>query len=145
MGANPKKARDIHGVLWKNKEKLVQFLTNFLPEKAKEDEQFAEEKKIVIKHLQELPIPEEIAQHKARREEKKRAQSQAAALGNEQAFKLGGPGKIGHAKSVPDIKPPPQVMNDSNNGNAPAADNTEEKAEPKLEEANDPAAAEPAS
>merc|ERR1719445_1728127 len=69
--ANPKKARDIHIVLWKNKDKLIQFLNNFLPEKAKEDEAFAEEKKIVIKHLQELPIPEEIAQHKARREEKK--------------------------------------------------------------------------
>lgn len=50
--ANPKKARDIHIVLWKNKDKLIQFLTNFLPEKAKEDEAFAEEKKIVIKHLQ---------------------------------------------------------------------------------------------
>merc|ERR1740123_1790107 len=77
--ANPKKARDIHIVLWKNKDKLIQFLNNFLPEKAKEDEAFAEEKKIVIKHLQELPIPEEIAQHKAKREEKKRAQSQADA------------------------------------------------------------------
>merc|ERR1719384_2267986 len=98
--ANPKKARDIHIVLWKNKEKLITFLKNFLPEKAKEDGAFAEEKKIVIKHLEELPIPDEIAQHKLKKEEKKRAQSQAAALGNEQ-FKLQGPGKIGHAKSVP--------------------------------------------
>eukprot|EP01084_Bolivina_argentea_P302596 522338_1 len=36
--ANPKKARDIHIVLWKNKDKLITFLQNFLPEKAKEDE-----------------------------------------------------------------------------------------------------------
>jgi len=142
--ANPKKARDIHIVLWKNKEKLIQFLTNFLPEKAKEDEQFAEEKKIVIKHLQELPIPEEIAQHKARRDEKKRAQSQAAALSNSNLSS--GPGKMGgHAKSVPDIKPPPQVMN---NGNEPAANDTEEKVDPipsKLEEPNEPASKEPVS
>ena len=61
--ANPKKARDIHIVLWKNREKLISFLENFLPEKAKEDEAFGDEKKIVIKHLQQLPIPEEIKQH----------------------------------------------------------------------------------
>merc|ERR1740123_1451914 len=67
--ANPKKARDIHIVLWKNKEKLIHFLEGFLPEKAKEDEAFAEEKKIVIKHLSELPVPEEIAEHRQRKKE----------------------------------------------------------------------------
>jgi len=107
--ANPKKARDIHIVLWKNKERLIQFLNNFLVEKAKEDEAFNEEKKIVIKHLQELPIPEEIAQHKARREEKKRAQSQAAALGKDGS--LQGAAKMKGSKSVPDI-PPQQLSAD---------------------------------
>jgi len=146
--ANPKKARDIHIVLWKNKEKLVQFLTNFLPEKAKEDEQFAEEKKIVIKHLQELPIPEEIAQHKARRDQKKRAQSQAAALeNNNDAFKLGGPQKMGHAKSVPDIKPPPTQNNDDNdqdnNGNEHAANDIQSKPVPAQLESNEPVSEEP--
>merc|ERR1712129_263416 len=68
-----KKARDIHIVLWKNKEKLINFLEGFLPEKAKEDEAFAEEKKIVIKHLSELPVPEEIAQHRAKKKEEAEA------------------------------------------------------------------------
>ena len=67
--ANPKKARDIHIVLWKNKEKLISFLEGFLPEKAKEDEAFAEEKKIVMKHLSELAVPEEIQEHRQRKKE----------------------------------------------------------------------------
>merc|ERR1712242_291006 len=107
--ANPKKARDIHIVLWKNKEKLIQFLTNFLPEKAKEDEALAEEKKIVIKHLEELPIPDEIAQHK-KRQEKKRAQSQADA-----GQLKGSPEKMHGSKSVPHVQPPPQAQGDAQN------------------------------
>ena len=55
--ANPNKARNIHVVLWKNKETLITFLQSFLSGKAKKDESFAEEKKIVIKHLEDLPIP----------------------------------------------------------------------------------------
>merc|ERR1719242_2745562 len=117
--ANPKKARDIHIVLWKNKEKLIQFLTNFLPEKAKEDEQFAEEKKIVIKHLEELPIPDEIAQHKARREEKKRAQSQADASDQ---LKASSGGKMHGSKSVPNVQPPPLAQeNEESEPEQPAA------------------------
>jgi len=77
--ANPKKARDIHIVLWKNKEKLINFLEGFLPEKAKEDEAFAEEKKIVIKHLRELPVPEEVAKYKAQKREEQRQKAEAEA------------------------------------------------------------------
>ena len=102
--ANPKKERDIHIVLWKNKEKLITFLTNFLPEKAKEDEAFAEEKKIVIKHLESLPIPEEIEEHR-RRKEKKRAQSQGAALNNNNEMKVNEDNKP-HSKSIGTVVPP---------------------------------------
>merc|ERR1712217_830169 len=98
----------------------------------------------------ELPIPEEIPQHKARRDQKKRAQSQAAALeNNNDAFKLGGPQKMGHAKSVPDIKPPPtQNMDDDqnngnqnnddqdNNGNEHAANDSQSKPVPANSESN---------
>merc|ERR1712154_488823 len=104
-------------VLWKNKEKLIQFLTNFLPEKAKEDEAFAEEKKIVIKHLEELPIPDEIAQHKKRREEKKRAQSQADASDQ---LKANSGGKMHGSKSVPHVQPPPPAQdNEESNPEQP--------------------------
>merc|ERR1712130_730908 len=101
--ANPKKARDIHIVLWKNKDKLIQFLTNFLPEKAKEDEAFAEEKKIVIKHLESLPIPEEIEEHR-KRKEKKRAQSQGTALSSNNNIKVAEDKQ--HSKSIGNVVPP---------------------------------------
>merc|ERR1712187_670589 len=103
--ANPKKERDIHIVLWKNKEKLITFLTNFLPEKAKEDEAFAEEKKIVIKHLESLPIPEEIEEHRRRREEKKRAQSQGTVLSDGNHIKVKDDKQ--HSKSIGNVVPPP--------------------------------------
>ena len=99
--ANPKKQRDIHIVLWKNKEKLITFLQNFLPEKEKEDEAFAEEKKIVIKHLQDLPIPEEIEEHR-KRKEKARAKSQASALIKDNQNKS----NINKSKSIPNVIPP---------------------------------------
>merc|ERR1712087_369579 len=127
--ANPKKARDIHIVLWKNKEKLINFLEGFLPEKAKEDEAFAEEKKIVIKHLEELPIPDEIAQHKKRREEKKRAQSQADASDQ---LKASSGGKMHGSKSVPNVQPPSlaQDNEESNLEQPAAASNPVKKDEP---------------
>merc|ERR1719384_1190032 len=103
--ANPKKARDIHIVLWKNKEKLITFLQNFLPEKAKEDEAFAEEKKIVIKHLKDLPIPEEIEKARDQKAKKKRAQSQATALLHDQSNH--DQPDIKKSKSIPNIIPPP--------------------------------------
>eukprot|EP00483_Globobulimina_turgida_P003280 UN03285 len=113
--ANPKKARDIHIVLWKNKEKLITFLHNFLPEKAKEDEAFAQEKKIVIKHLQDLAIPQEIEQHR-KRKEKQRAKSQAAALlNNNQHSHVG----INKSKSIPNVIPPPNVPQESQEGKEP--------------------------
>jgi len=102
--ANPKKARDIHIVLWKNKEKLITFLKNFLPEKAKEDEAFAEEKKIVIKHLEDLPIPEEIKKARDQKAKKKRAQSQATALLHDQSNH--DQPDIKKSKSIPNIIPP---------------------------------------
>merc|ERR1712187_147722 len=104
--ANPKKERDIHIVLWKNKEKLITFLTNFLPEKAKEDEAFAEEKKIVIKHLESLPIPEEIEEHR-KRKEKKRAQSQGTALSSNNNMKVVEDKQ--HSKSIGNVIPPSSV------------------------------------
>merc|ERR1719384_1799314 len=110
--ANPKKERDIHIVLWKNKEKLITFLTNFLPEKAKEDEAFAEEKKIVIKHLESLPIPEEIEEHR-RRKEKKRAQSQGTALTNGNSIKVNDDKQ--HSKSIGNVVPPPNANANNNN------------------------------
>merc|ERR1712087_1001250 len=131
--ANPKKARDIHIVLWKNKEKLINFLEGFLPEKAKEDEAFAEEKKIVIKHLEELPIPDEIAQHKKRREEKKRAQSQADASDQ---LKASSGGKMHGSKSVPNVQPPSLAQdNEESNLEQPvAASNPVKKDEPQQEQ-----------
>ena len=125
--ANPKKARDIHIVLWKNREKLVTFLENFLSDKAKEDESFAEEKKIVIKHLQDLPEPEEIKKHKEMK--KKRAQSLKQ---TQQMNKTNANSTVNRAKSqynVPDmsnnddnddnnIKPSANAQNeDANNNN----------------------------
>mmetsp|Transcript_8289 Transcript_8289/g.13572 ORF Transcript_8289/g.13572 Transcript_8289/m.13572 type:complete len:492 (-) Transcript_8289:171-1646(-) len=109
--ANPKKARDIHIVLWKNKEKLITFLQNFLPEKAKEDEAFAEEKKIVIKHLEELPIPEEIELHRQRKASKARAKSQGTALLHKDTKSASGPHK---SKSIPNVMPHDGANNDDN-------------------------------
>jgi len=119
--ANPKKERDIHIVLWKNKEKLITFLTNFLPEKAKEDEAFAEEKKIVIKHLESLPIPEEIEEHR-KRKEKKRAQSQGAALSSGNNIKVVEDKQ--HSKSIGNVIPPSSV-----NSNADATVSNDSKPE----------------
>ena len=118
--ANPKKARDIHIVLWKNKEKLITFLQSFLSDKAKEDESFAEEKKIVIKHLEDLPIPEEIEEHQ--RKKKARAKSQAAALKDNNNNNNAKQNNLNKSKSIPNVKPPTTESNgDSGGGGAAAA------------------------
>ncbi len=57
---NPKKARDIHIVLWKNKEKLVYFLNNF----HMEEQECLEDTRILIKHIKALPIQDAINQHR---------------------------------------------------------------------------------
>jgi len=53
--ANPNKPDGILKILSKNKEKLVQFLTNFHNDK--EDDQFNDEKAFLLKQIQQLPSP----------------------------------------------------------------------------------------
>eukprot|EP01084_Bolivina_argentea_P200193 342362_1 len=55
---NPKKTRDIHIVLWRNKEKLVKFLKNF----HMKGQECIEDTRILITHIKELPIPDAIKQ-----------------------------------------------------------------------------------
>jgi calcium binding protein 39 len=54
--ANPNKPPEIKGILYKNQQKLVQFLSEFQNEK--EDEQFAEEKALLIREISALQPPE---------------------------------------------------------------------------------------
>lgn len=51
--ANPNKPQPILHILIKNKEKLVQFLSNF--QNDKEDDQFNDEKAFLLKQIQQLP------------------------------------------------------------------------------------------
>lgn len=51
--ANPNKTAPIHDILVRNKEKLVEFLTNFHNDRT-EDEQFNDEKTYLIKQIKEL-------------------------------------------------------------------------------------------
>mmetsp|Transcript_6935 Transcript_6935/g.10920 ORF Transcript_6935/g.10920 Transcript_6935/m.10920 type:complete len:337 (+) Transcript_6935:126-1136(+) len=53
--ANPNKSAPIRDILFKNKEKLIHFLTNFQNEK--DDEQFAEEKSLLLKEISALSLP----------------------------------------------------------------------------------------
>jgi len=53
--ANPNKAEPILKILVRNKEKLIQFLTEFNSEKASDDEQFADEKAFLLKQIELLP------------------------------------------------------------------------------------------
>lgn len=52
--ANPNKPEAITKILLKNKDKLIKFLINFHNDRAKEDEQFAEEKAFLIKQIEAL-------------------------------------------------------------------------------------------
>lgn len=59
--ANPKKSRQVLEILVRNKDKLIEFLTKF--QKDKDDEQFNEDKKFLLRTLDKLepPAPEEAA------------------------------------------------------------------------------------
>lgn len=46
--ANPNKPAKIRLILYKNKSKLCEFLTNFHQDKEDEDAQFSDEKKLII-------------------------------------------------------------------------------------------------
>lgn len=52
--ANPNKPNDIKNILFKNKEKLISFLSTFQNEKDKEDEQFCEEKALLVREISAL-------------------------------------------------------------------------------------------
>lgn len=65
--ANPKKTAKIRLILYKNKQKLCQYLKNFHKDKEEEDAQFCEEKKLLIETLSNLEKPktEELEQEKS--------------------------------------------------------------------------------
>ncbi|KAJ1735380.1 conidiophore development protein hyma [Coemansia biformis] len=54
--ANPKKAPEVHKILYKNKDKLVKFLVDFQNDK-NSDEQFRDEKAFLVKGIRELEPP----------------------------------------------------------------------------------------
>ncbi|CAG8811399.1 29669_t:CDS:2, partial [Racocetra persica] len=51
--ANPNKNKSISDILWKNKERLIQFLGNFHNERH-DDEQFNDEKAFLLRQIQDL-------------------------------------------------------------------------------------------
>lgn len=55
--ANPKQTYPVKLVLWNNKKRLIKFLKDF--QKEKEDDQFINEKQLVIQHLEAISRPEE--------------------------------------------------------------------------------------
>lgn len=55
--ANPKKSEQVLSILTRNKDRLIDFLERFQQEK--DDEQFKEEKEILLKTLKDLQQPEE--------------------------------------------------------------------------------------
>lgn len=57
--ANPNKPRPIAEILLRNREKLVEFLTNFHTERT-DDEQFNDEKAYLIKQIQEMKEPSRV-------------------------------------------------------------------------------------
>merc|ERR1712137_461762 len=54
--ANPNKPQSIADILYRNQEKLVQFLTAFQPDRA-DDEQFLDEKSYLVKQIRDLQAP----------------------------------------------------------------------------------------
>lgn len=52
--ANPNKPREIKVILTKNHEKLLELLHNLSPGKGAEDEQFEEEKELIIKEIERV-------------------------------------------------------------------------------------------
>merc|ERR1711991_341390 len=55
--ANPNKPEPILKILVKNRDRMVKFLVNFHNDRAKEDEQFAEEKQFLVQSVQALEMP----------------------------------------------------------------------------------------
>ena len=55
--ANPKKSRDVHVILYRNKEKLIAFLGGFLSGKTESDEAFKTELERVTKYIEDLAAP----------------------------------------------------------------------------------------
>lgn len=53
--ANPQKSQPVADILTRNRDKLIEFLQRF--QTNKDDEQFAEEKRILLSALQKLPAP----------------------------------------------------------------------------------------
>jgi hypothetical protein len=62
FAANPNKPRDIHIILWKNRDKLKRFIIEFQVERAEEDEAFKIDKQTVLTKLDELETPPEVAE-----------------------------------------------------------------------------------
>ena len=58
--ANPKKTETIQEILYRNKDKLIAFLRDF--QKDREDEQFADEKNILLHSLESLAPPPAVAE-----------------------------------------------------------------------------------
>lgn len=52
--ANPRKSKPVIDILLHNRERLIEFLNRFQPSKGPEDEQFAEEKRILLQALDKL-------------------------------------------------------------------------------------------
>ena len=109
--ANPNKVRDIHIVFWENEKKLITFLQSFSLDKAKKDKPFAKEKKIVIKHLKDLPIPEE-----HQRKKKAIAKSQSAASNRDNNNNNAKQNNQNKSKSHPNVKPPTIESNENSDG-----------------------------
>ena len=51
--ANPNKPRPIQEILWRNRDKLVEFLSTFHNDRS-EDDQFNDEKAYLIKQIKEI-------------------------------------------------------------------------------------------
>lgn len=57
--ANPKKPHEVEHILIRNKEKMLTYLTDFLSDR--EDEQFQEDRELVLQEIRSLPPPPEEA------------------------------------------------------------------------------------
>jgi len=60
--ANPKKPYSVQLVLWNNKKRLIEYLSAFQPER--EDQQFIDEKNLVIKKIKDIDRPVESVEEK---------------------------------------------------------------------------------
>ena len=58
--ANPNKPRPIQEILWRNRDKLVEFLSTFHNDRS-EDDQFNDEKAYLIKQIKEMKAVEPLA------------------------------------------------------------------------------------